>query len=338
MNEKELTIQFDLQSDSLENLEKVFHLIQNHSQNKVSILNECSSKKYHNMLNLLLTKLILSDIEREIVVKYSMEHWKSLDLVKIFLKLQPKSYLHFFHYSVEFNRLEVLKYLVENKWVDIGEVNSSYPVYLNPENKKPQYSIIKATENFEILEYLIENTQIDVNTRNWNTKNTALHVACSKGKFDIVKLLIEKGKANANIQNVHFETPIWEAIRRRDLKIVQFLVEKGMADICSTTNALGEMVIFECAKVGDIDILKFLIEKGGLNLDAISSTGESIFHVICMYGQFEVLQFFVEYLGLEKIVIELNKEDESQCKPQANAELIERTDIVDYINELKSKH
>jgi ankyrin repeat protein len=76
-------------------------------------------------------------------------------------------------------------------------------------------------------------TKLNLNQQN-SSGDTPLHIACSKGNFNIVKLLVENG-ANVTIQNNTKDTPLHYATLHKYNRIRDFLVANG-ADMKAKNN------------------------------------------------------------------------------------------------------
>ena len=140
----------------------------------------------------------------------------------------------------------------------------------------------------EIVNFLMEN-KADVNARNqygW----TSLHFAVVERKFDviqifhIVKILIEIGGAQTDIENVDNEYPHDFAIRNGNFDISKYLYEKGN---------FKQTFLFCAAKKGHIKLAKYLI---GENFD-VNATNEdenaSPLHASAQFGKLNIMKFLV---------------------------------------------
>ena len=76
--------------------------------------------------------------------------------------------------------------------------------------------LIKAVENGNLGEIreLIENQDANIDVRTHQGKSTLLHLAATKGYYDVVELLIEKAPDLLNAKNVRIgNTPLHVAIK-----------------------------------------------------------------------------------------------------------------------------
>ncbi|XP_064649582.1 uncharacterized protein LOC135501402 [Lineus longissimus] len=78
----------------------------------------------------------------------------------------------------------------------------------------------------EDLESLLESTQIDINQKlQEQGGNTALHIACTKGNYYCVEVLLKTRKADANISNDFKLTPLDCALRNHNTKCAELLLQ-----------------------------------------------------------------------------------------------------------------
>ena len=84
------------------------------------------------------------------------------------------------HKAIKLEEEETMKFLVE-KGIDLNLMNV----------KGLNVSHISFHYNFEIFKYLVEK-KADLNIPD-NTRNTFLHIACKKGKPDVVEFLLKNG-------------------------------------------------------------------------------------------------------------------------------------------------
>jgi len=94
--------------------------------------------------------------------------------------------------------------------------------------------------NLSIMKELIENRGIDINSIDFNSGDSSLHVASNNGIDYIVKYLVDNG-ADCNIQNRSGKTPLAILIEKRSQQsldsqsrwenMILYLMEFGGADL-----------------------------------------------------------------------------------------------------------
>ncbi|KAL3068977.1 hypothetical protein niasHS_015692 [Heterodera schachtii] len=153
--------------------------------------------------------------------------------------------------------LEIVKLLVEGGKADIEKADSVIgwsPLMVASFTEKwviVRYLIDKGantdhTDNngLSIIHYLVDNNNFDeckflidkgVNVNQKTADNllrsTPLHLACENGQLEIVKLLVEEGKADIEIANSDGDTALKLAKAKKKDDVVHYLVEKGAKDI-----------------------------------------------------------------------------------------------------------
>lgn len=91
--------------------------------------------------------------------------------------------------------------------------------------------------------------------------NTPLHIALMEGKIDIANQLLDAG-ANANAVNVRGVQPIHFAVAQRDKELVARLITQHGVD-ANTRGESGMTPLHYAADQGDMDIAQFLMAQGG---------------------------------------------------------------------------
>lgn len=92
---------------------------------------------------------------------------------------------------------------------------------------KDEYSLYKSVYlgQKSKVKKLIDNG-VNVNVHSPNSHRTPLHLAASKGKMEMVKILVENG-ANLEITNSDGKTPLYSAIESSRTDIIKYLKSKG---------------------------------------------------------------------------------------------------------------
>lgn len=105
-----------------------------------------------------------------------------------------------------------------------------------------------------------------------------MHEASSKGKIDIVKLLLRHG-ADAHKKNRDGNTPI-DLVRPEDQEIADLL--------------LGNAAILDAAKKGELARLKGLITSDNVNCRDCQGRNSTPLHLAAGYNNFDVANYLLE--------------------------------------------
>ena len=91
---------------------------------------------------------------------------------------------------------------------------------------------------------------------------TALFQAATKGFVEVVRFLVEEGKADVDkARTSDGFTPLLMAVQNGHLDVVRFLVEEGKADVDKVNNN-SQTPINIAADCGNLEIVRFLLSKG----------------------------------------------------------------------------
>ena len=90
-------------------------------------------------------------------------------------------------------------------------------------------------------------------------QGTPLHIACTNGNIEIVKLLVEAG-ANIELKNVALQSPLSIAAEKNHGDIAEYLIDKG-ADIHSRGPNGLQPIHFACSH-GKRNIIELLLSRG----------------------------------------------------------------------------
>lgn len=275
------------------------------------------------------------------IVKYLIEK-KSIDLSK------PVNYKNHTALSIasHYRHLEIVKFLVLEKKVDLNQTTSTgdtTPLWVASwrgsleivkflvENgadleKSAALSVAIASNHLEISKFLIsKGCNVDRESRD----STPLIEACSRGNFEIAKLLIEN-KAQVNKCDPNRQSAFYHCCRGGFLELGKYLISVGCE--YSTTDLFGRSPLWIASSDGKLDIVKYLVtlEGGvdlinkvesqseenhsplsiaiqnerfevakflvdsGANLSLVNGKGENPFFVSCKWGKLEMVKFFFD--------------------------------------------
>ena len=175
----------------------------------------------------------------------------------------------------------------------------------------------------ETVRYLASLREVDVNHQGFQNR-TALHIAVSNGRVNVVEVLIDAG-ADIEAKDVKGLTPLHYACDAGKLEIVQMLVEAG-ADVRVADNE-GETCLNRAANDGRTETVRYLaslreadvIRQGfqnrtalhtavssghvnvvevlidaGADIEAKNVNGRTLLHYACDAGKLEIVQMLVE--------------------------------------------
>jgi ankyrin repeat protein/stress response protein SCP2 len=120
----------------------------------------------------------------------------------------------------------------------------------------------------------------------------ALHLAASYSNLEIVKILLAAGaEINAIDNQIYQETPLFKALRSRQLETTQFLLKQGAK--IQLKNAWGDTPLHLAAGLKNISLLEQLLKKGS-PIDQPNQGGQTPLHRAAQYGDLEMVQFLLE--------------------------------------------
>lgn len=113
----------------------------------------------------------------------------------------------------------------------------------------------------------------------------ALYECCKKGSWDDAEYLVLNAKVDCNWQHPEIgSTPLLAAVEANDLAIVKLLVERGNADVNLEADCFSEgSPTRVAARKGFHDIEAYLISKGGLKTDDYSLPEASRSRALCTF-------------------------------------------------------
>ena len=157
------------------------------------------------------------------------------------------------HIAVENNNIEIVKYLIEEKKVNIN-IREIY-------NRRTPLHIASERGFLDIVKYLIEKGAniniVDV------LPETACQLSIRNKHVDVAKYFIEYFKTNNIINTPGFEGNyyIHTAVSQDLIEIVKLLIENKICNVYMENDYKKTPLIIAC-EIGSIEIVKYLVEKG----------------------------------------------------------------------------
>ncbi|KAL3671273.1 hypothetical protein V7S43_003205 [Phytophthora oleae] len=124
--------------------------------------------------------------------------------------------------------------------------------------------------------------------------STALHLAASEGRCEVVQLLLQRGAGEVHLaggRRNYARTPLHEAAINGHLKVCQLLVNFGLLVDCHTTR--GRTPLMYAVKGNFVALARYLALEAGANVDEKNEMGVTAVYTACQDGLLEMVQFLV---------------------------------------------
>lgn len=166
-----------------------------------------------------------------------------------------------------------------------------------PQNRqfaKPKTSSLSAAcqkGQLDVIQSLVEGDGVDVNEKDedgW----TPLITACVWNRADVVHYLVSRCNVDAHC-NLGNTALTWTCLRNRDMDIVRCLVEEGRAFV-NVKNMIGQTPLMIACVKGRLDIVRYLVSECGAEVDAKNNEGETALTRACWYTKPDVVRYMVE--------------------------------------------
>ena len=272
------------------------------------------------------------------------------------------------HSACQIGNIDIVRYLAEECSVDANseDKEGNTPIILAAQEghlavveylitqgldplQKNSFGVIPADAavvagHLSVVKYLKERGYCNFYSAN-KQGLMAIHLACTKGKIDIVKYLVEECKVDiesvvkldiASLVALPFDaeekatqefelllsllgsdsnfvldtgvTPLLLAISNSHLTIIKYLIEQGCDPLCHDTK--GNTPMHYAAQDSHLAIVKYLKENLNCDLDTTNSKGQMAIHLASAGGKIDVVQYLVEECS-----IDLMNEDKDDNSP-----------------------
>lgn len=178
-------------------------------------------------------------------------------------------------------KIQVLKWLVE-------ELKA--PLDFCDELQRTPIFAASWLGDLEIVKYLVSK-QVDLNVVNHDAQ-TPLMVAFYQRKLDVVKCLIESGKADLNVGDKLGQTLLFWACLQNSLDVVKLLVEHG-CDL-NLANMKGITGLWISCNAEHSEIVKYLISIPKCDTNKVNNEGNSPLWILSSKNNLELVKYLVE--------------------------------------------
>lgn len=137
-------------------------------------------------------------------------------------------------------------------------------------------------------------------------KRMPIFFATSKGQWEIVKYLVEKGvdlNATGNkplhrvLSDIETSDVIQELDENRKLKLMKYLIENG-ANV-NAKSASGKTILHLASQKGYLEIVKYLVDEKSVDLNVQDKFGSTCLHIASKCGHLEIVRYLVDKEGVD---------------------------------------
>jgi len=148
-----------------------------------------------------------------------------------------------------------------------------------------------AVDQFDIVRLLIEQGKANINHLT-KTHSTTFRVACFNNNLDMAKYLVQHG-ANPYQMKIGNYTNLMLSAGRRYPSIVKYLVSELGSNI-NAEDENGQTALYYAIKSGSLDIVKYLLENGALNIRDKLRRVTPLMRA-ALYGEIDLVEVFRGY-------------------------------------------
>jgi ankyrin repeat protein len=137
-------------------------------------------------------------------------------------------------------------------------------------------------------------TVIDVNKGNTQLE-TPLHVACSNGSVEIIKLLLKHPNIDVNRENAAQYTALYHSIAFGRVEVVNMLLAHPNIDV-NKADRFGESYLFFCCSNRSWEIAKLLIKHPDIDVNSASlMTSQTSLMIACEYDDLPTVKCLMDH-------------------------------------------
>lgn len=115
------------------------------------------------------------------------------------------------------------------------------------------------TKGAEITEFLNKPGTTIVNTQDYSTRETALHIVAKRNDVLYTRFLLQKG-ADPNLRDLRGNTPLLAAVSAGADSVISYLI-KGRANV-NLANKAGETPLIRAVQLRNINVTRDLLAAG----------------------------------------------------------------------------
>lgn len=187
--------------------------------------------------------------------------------------------------------------------------------------------------NTAIAETLLKNKS-NVKPTGLGLLNDPVYIACYKGNFALLKLLVNYG-AKCNTDHLRSavirgdiimaayiitilptyrgillidQNILIDACKTKNLALIKYLIEASGININYNQIDLeyGDTALHKACKTGNLGIVEYLVNTGNFNINQYNKTGYNPLSLACIYGHLDVVKFLADLKDIDLNAINAN--------------------------------
>jgi ankyrin repeat protein len=158
------------------------------------------------------------------------------------------------------------------------------------DDKEKKNSIVNAIQSGNLEE--LKKIEFDFNMKLDEYNTTALNLACSWGKTDIVLYLSTRNGIDTKTRNQFGWTPFMMACSNGYPEIMKLLMDDKMFDLNAQSN-LKETAFFMACKQRLPEVVSLLLQNEEIEVDGVDSDGYTAANISCVYGHLEIVKLLL---------------------------------------------
>ena len=212
-----------------------------------------------------------------------------IELIKLLLLLEPRLDLldpegkQICYLPIRYNQIETLKLILKYNEINYGIDITNFR---DCEQLSPLFYCVKFN-NYECAKILLDNGS-RLNTFD-KKQNTALHIACSKGKIEFIKLFINYYPDIIQFINIDKQIPLHSSILSDNKDIIKLLLKYSEVDSISTQDINDRTPLMYAIELQKLEFIKELIKNisntvFGRIMELQDGDGNTHYHLAIKYN------------------------------------------------------
>lgn len=149
--------------------------------------------------------------------------------------------------------------------------------------------------HFHVAEELLKSGKFDIHFIHPEVGFSYLSTACLRSNKPAIQFFLKHG-ANINQLDINLTTPLFHAIKNRNIELVKFLLQQKDINLEQVIHDSGTVLHFGTT-IGNLEIVKLLIAHGA-DRYKLTSNSETLLHLACRNGNLKLIEYCLT-LGID---------------------------------------